>query len=130
MTKDEVLALSLTKAERAQAERTFQAFQRLGKPLVIKGDTETQVKAYLTKKVAEYEKKQQKKAEKNQKTANDIRSLAKDLCKGKNKKLTFDELYAIMEDAAIAKKRKELDAKIAKQQAELAAMQAERAELD
>lgn len=122
MTKEEVLTLSLSSKQREQAIRCFTAWERTKKASAFEAlTTQAQVKSVIDDYLKKYEankKKQQESPKK--KTARDIQQLAMKLCKGKEKKLTFDELNAIIINAvdtkkrmAIAKKREELQRQLA-----------------
>lgn len=126
MTKEEVLGLSLTAKQEAQLKRFFDAWDKLKKPSVFEAmTTQKQVEDYIDDAVRKYEKNQEKKVNKPKKrNSRDIQSLALSLCKGKDKKLTFDELYKFIETAATEKRKKEIankKAALAKQLAELEA---------
>ena len=132
MTKEEVLALSLTAKQKEQVERCFKAWQRTKAPNAFEPlQSQTQVKKMIDDYLKKYETSQAKKAAKpKSKNARDIQRLALELCKGKNKKLTFNELYTIVNDAVEAKERKAIEQERAELKKKLAALDAKEVELD
>ena len=114
MTKEEVLAISgLTAKQKAQVERCFNAWERLHKVSAFEPmTTASQAKDFINAKLAAFEKAQKAKENRaSKKTSRDIQKLALTLCKGRNKALTFDELYDIIKDSVATKRRKELEKK-------------------
>lgn len=113
MTKEEVLAISgLTKAQKDQVDRCFKAWNALHKPNAFESMSTQQAKDFINAKLAAFEKvKKAKENRVSKKTSRDIQKLALTLCKGRNKALTFDELYDIIKDSVATKRRKELEKK-------------------
>lgn len=113
MTKEEVLAISgLTKAQKDQVDRCFKAWKALHKPNAFESMSTQQAKDFINAKLTAFEKvKKAKENRVSKKTSRDIQKLALTLCKGRNKALTFDELYDIIKDSVATKRRKELEKK-------------------
>lgn len=134
MTREEAFKINgLSKEQKEQLERSFDAITKTqskadkanGVPVELPAKNKAELTTYLDTAIARYNKNQEKKKNNPKKiTSRDIQSLALSLCKGKDKKLTFDELYKFIETAAIEKRKKEIankKAALAKQLAELEA---------
>lgn len=133
MTKDEVLALPLSEEQKEQVEeRFFDTWDKLGIPSPFENMRNSdEVINYINEGIKRYKKNQEKKAKKApKKNARDIQHLAVELCKGKKKKLTFDELYKFIETAVTEKRKKEIANKKAALAEQLAALEAEEESLN
>lgn len=121
MTKEQVLALTLTRPQRQRAEAFFQMAERTHKEQVIAGATEAEVKAKLNEMVIAYNKRKQretKKAEQDKKLNAEKKVVLEAIETARNNGLSYAEIAEAL--AVVIKQQKN-----AKLQAQIEALQAQ-----